>query len=72
MEKYWCLRWLKQEQKMHVKGTVIKTDKLLIKELPMICKVNLPKGIGLGAVVVVKINHIDLLSLNCDVEVLGD
>jgi len=39
LERYWCLRWLKQERVRRVGATVLKPDLLRIDELPLLTRV---------------------------------
>jgi exoribonuclease-2 len=48
MERYWCLRWLKQEQAARIAATVLKEDLLRIDGLPFVTRMPgipvLPRG----------------------------
>jgi exoribonuclease-2 len=48
MERYWCLRWLKQEQRTRVEATVLKEDLVRLDGLPFVTRLPgmpvLPRG----------------------------
>jgi exoribonuclease-2 len=46
MEYFWCLRWLKQENRRHVPASVIKDDLVRLEEIPLILHV---PGLGVHA-----------------------
>ncbi len=39
LERYWCLRWLRQEQRTRVGATVLKPDLLRIDDIPLLTRV---------------------------------
>jgi exoribonuclease-2 len=39
LERYWCLRWLRQEQRARVGATVLKPDLLRIDDIPLLTRV---------------------------------
>jgi exoribonuclease-2 len=46
METFWCLRWLKQEQRDRVTATVVKGDLVRLEEIPLMLHV---PGLGVHA-----------------------
>ena len=38
LERYWCLRWLKQEARARIGATVLKPDLLLLDDLPLVTR----------------------------------
>jgi len=66
MERYWCLRWLLQENIHTISAQVIKENLVLLDRLPLIVRVpSLPQVLP-GTYVELEISEIDLLerSLN--------
>lgn len=68
MERYWCLRWLLQDNIVDVQGQVIRDDLVRIDDIPLVCRVaSLPQSTQ-GDVVQLRVSDIDLfeLTLRCE------
>lgn len=61
MERYWCLRWLMQEQATTVTATVLRENLVRLEALPLVLKVNSLPTLDRGARVELDITRIDLL-----------
>ena len=69
MERYWCLRWLIQEDRRTVTATVIRENLARFDELPLVVRVpSMPPEVGAGECVELAVSGIDLLelTLRCD------
>ena len=63
MERYWCLRWLLQENVSSTSGTVQRENWVKLDKLPLSCKVPSLPEMAPGSQVVLEISHVDLLEL---------
>lgn len=63
MERYWCLRWLLQEQISSVSGGVIKENLVRLHGLPMVVQVPSLPELAVGTEVQLSIQEIDLLGV---------
>lgn len=66
MERYWCLRWLLQENIQTINATVIKENMVKLDNLPLVARVPSLPNLEPNTYVTVEISEIDLLerSLN--------
>ncbi len=72
LERYWCLRWLLQENITAVTANVIRDDLARLNGLPMVVKApSLPPGLAPDTVVRFKLSNIDLLGLDLHAEYAG-
>ncbi|MFM0052069.1 ribonuclease catalytic domain-containing protein [Caballeronia grimmiae] len=70
MEYFWCLRWLKQENKRHVPASVVKDDLVRLEEIPLILHV---PGLGVharGTRVMLEVVSIDELTVEASCRLL--
>lgn len=63
MERYWCLRWLQQEQLTMTHGAVIKENLVRLHGLPMVVRVPSLPELAVGSCVELIIDSIDLLDV---------
>lgn len=71
MERYWCLRWLLQEN-IHTTGAVIVKENLIkLDRLPLIARVPSLPDLSPGTFVTVGISQIDLLDRTLNASFLG-
>jgi exoribonuclease-2 len=63
MERYWCLRWLIQEDRKRVTATVIRDNLARLDALPLVVRVPSMPPLGAGAPVELAVSEIDLLEL---------
>lgn len=63
MEKYWCLRWLRQENKTRVQAVVLKEGNVRLSEVPLVIKVAELMQAPRGAWVVLEVLSIDEIGL---------
>lgn len=61
MERYWCLRWLAQEQARVVTAEVLRENAARIERLPLVAKVPSLPDLAPGTRVELEIGRIDLL-----------
>jgi exoribonuclease-2 len=68
MERYWCLRWLIQEERQTVPATVVRESLARFDELPLVVRVPSLPPLDPGAPVELAITDIDLLenALRCE------
>ncbi|MEW6131635.1 MAG: ribonuclease catalytic domain-containing protein [Pseudomonadota bacterium] len=72
LERYWCLRWLLQENVSEITAKVIRDDLARLNGLPMVVKApSLPPGLAADTVVRFTLSNIDLLSLELHAEYAG-
>ncbi len=72
MERYWCLRWLVQENVTEITANVIRDDLARLNGLPMVVKApSLPPGLAADTVVKFTLSNIDLLTLELHAEYAG-
>lgn len=64
MERYWCLRWLQQEQITDCLATVIKENLVRFNDLPLLTRVPSLPVTPIGDTVQLHIDHIDLLEVD--------
>ncbi|MBL8397811.1 MAG: RNB domain-containing ribonuclease [Candidatus Accumulibacter sp.] len=63
MERYWCLRWLQQEQRQTVEATILRDNLVRIDGLPLVQRVLSIPDLKPGQRVVLRIETIEYLSL---------
>jgi exoribonuclease-2 len=68
MERYWCLRWLLQEDIGIATAEVIRDDLVRVEPLPLFCRVASLPPLAPGSRVEVALSAIDLLALNVHCE----
>ena len=65
MERYWCLRWLMQENKEKIAAVVLRENLLRMQEIPLTFRAaSLPEQLPPGARVELAVTGIDLLDLS--------
>jgi exoribonuclease-2 len=68
MERYWCLRWLIQENRATVTGSVIRENLVRLDELPLVVRVPSLPALDAGSAVELAVGAIDLLELTLHCE----
>ena len=63
MERYWCLRWLQQEQSSSVQGSVIKENLVRLSGLPLVVRVPSLPELAIASQVSLAVDGIDLLAV---------
>jgi exoribonuclease-2 len=63
MERYWCLRWLVQEQLERVEATVLRENLCRFVSLPLVARVASLPRMASGERVVLEVSDIDILEL---------
>jgi exoribonuclease-2 len=68
MERYWCLRWLLQENVSTVEAMVLRDNLCRFDELPLVMRVASLPALASGTPVVLDVSDIDLfeLTLHCE------
>jgi exoribonuclease-2 len=70
MERYWCLRWLLQEEILIINAQVIKENLVKLDRIPLITRVSSLPEIAPGTYVQLKLSDIDLLERSLHAEFL--
>jgi exoribonuclease-2 len=65
MERYWCLRWLQQEQVSETGAVVVKENLVKLDHLPLFIRVPLLPEIPPGSRVTLEVSKVDLLEVTC-------
>ena len=63
MERYWCLRWIEQENVNRLEATVIRDNLVRFKRLPLVIRVPSLRDAVAGDQVQIAVSHIDLWEL---------
>ncbi len=64
MERYWCLRWITQENIQQVEATLIRENLVRFVGLPMVGRIpSIPELLPAGTLVTLEMGEIDLLEL---------
>src|SRR5690606_13381048 len=71
LERYWCLRWLAQEQRDVLHGTFIRDNLVRLEELPLVIEVNGLPQLERNDRIALTIRGTDELSLHIDAEYQG-
>ncbi len=68
MERYWCLRWLLQEQVTEISAEIVREDLVRFERLPLVCRAHSLPSLLPGARVEVAVSDVDLveLGLRCE------
>ena len=64
MERYWCLRWLQQENIAEVQGIVLRENLVKLSNIPLVFKAHSMPEQPAGTKVTLAVGEIDLLDLN--------
>ena len=72
MERYWCLRWLEQENRATVAGSVIRENLVRLSELPLVVRVPSLPALVPGSRVELAVERMDLLELALHCEYRGE
>ena len=70
MERYWCLRWLAQEQAKHVEAVVLKDEILRLVDIPLVIKLPGMQPVPRGASVKLDLLRWDEIDLSLEVRLL--
>lgn len=71
LERYWCLRWLAQEQRDVLHGTFIRDNLVRLEELPLVIEVNGLPQLERNDRIALTVRGTDELSLHIDAEYQG-
>ncbi len=71
MERYWCLRWLQQEDVHVTEAQVFKEDVVKVGNIPLLTRLPAIPSMPAGTVIEVEVSAIDLLALSFHVEYKG-
>ena len=71
MERYWCLRWIEQEQVSELEATVIRDNLVRFERLPLVIRVPSLREAPSGANVRIALSRIDLWDLSVHAEFLA-
>jgi len=66
MERYWCLRWILQEQAQRTRATVVRESLVRIERIPLYLRTPSLPEIAPGTAVEVELSAIDLFRLEAD------
>ncbi len=64
MERYWCLRWLLQENAQQVEALVLRENLIKLVDIPLVGRIPSLPETPPNTRVVLEIGEIDLLDLN--------
>jgi len=65
MERYWCLRWLRQERESAVAARVLRESLVRLERLPLVLRVPSLPALDRGVRVRLGVEEIDLLDAEC-------
>lgn len=65
MERYWCLRWLRQERRTWVAARVIRESLVRLESLPLVLRLPSLPALDRGIRIRAQIENIDLLAAEC-------
>lgn len=70
MERFWCLRWLEQENVSVLEATVIRDNAVRCNRLPLVIRVPSLRDVTVGEQVSIALSHVDIwdLTLHADFE----
>ncbi|MBU1689973.1 MAG: RNB domain-containing ribonuclease [Gammaproteobacteria bacterium] len=71
MERYWCLRWLQQEQVSETGAVVVKENLVKLDHLPLFIRVPLLPEVPPGSRVSLEVSKVDLLEVTCQCRYVG-
>ena len=71
MERYWCLRWIEQEQVSELAATVIRDNLVRFDRLPLVVRVPSLRDAAPGAGVRIALSQLDLWELTVHAEYAG-
>ena len=71
MERYWCLRWLEQENIRLTEAQVFKEDVVKVGNIPLLTRLPAMPLMPSGSVIEVEVSGIDLLALTFHTEFKG-
>ena len=70
MERYWVLRYLQQNSITELEAVVMKNGMVRALSLPLVCAVSGVQNHAKDTIVLIKINHLDELTLDVDAQLL--
>ena len=71
MERYWCLRWLLQEQPAEIHAEVVRDELVRLRAIPLVCRMPSMPTTPPGTVVALDVSDIDLIELTLHCEYLA-
>lgn len=71
MERYWCLRWLQQEQLERIDAIVIRENLVRVNNIPLVFKVPSLPELSPNTPVKLSLGEIDLIDLNIHANFVG-
>jgi exoribonuclease-2 len=71
MERYWCLRWLSQQQARQAEAVVLKEDLVRLVEIPLVLKLSGMPQLARGTGVRLDLLRWDEVDLSVDARLLG-
>lgn len=71
MERYWCLRWIRQEGRSRFEGVVVKDELVRLHEIPLFVRLVGVTSPGRGAQVEVELDQIDEMTLTVSCKLLS-
>src|SRR5690606_16652412 len=72
MERYWCLRWLRQEQITHTDAVIIREDLVRLANIPFYTRLAGLPQLERGHVIRLEIIGMDEIDLTLECRYLGD
>jgi exoribonuclease-2 len=71
MERYWCLRWLLQENVKQVSATVLRENLVKLADIPLVGRISSLPETPPNTKVILEMGDIDLLDLNFEARFVG-
>jgi exoribonuclease-2 len=71
MERYWCLRWIEQEQAAELNATVIRDNLVRFDRIPLVIRVPSLRDAPPGSNVRIALSRLDLWELAVHTEFVG-
>jgi exoribonuclease-2 len=71
MERYWCLRWLRQQGVTRTTASVLRDDLVRLSNAPLVTRVGGMPALERGALVDIEVMGIDELGLEADCRYIG-
>ena len=65
MERYWCLRWLLQENVQQAEAQIMRENLVRLAQIPLVLRIPSLPELPANSRVLLEIGDIDLLDLNC-------
>lgn len=72
MERYWCLRWLDQNQVTHCQASLVRDNLVRLADIPLVIEINGLPALERGAQITIEITDTDELNLTVQARFVAD